>query len=379
MLFDEKLRVKGSLYEFMIYRTDIARQERQYRDRDWGLMKTKATLELLYKARESDSLDINLFGFFQYWHDAVPDIDNEYKNSIAGSRERKRYQGPFFDADDWINELYADVYFGPWNIRLGKQIVFWSETPMVRTIDRINPLDLRHTTPGIDPWDEMKLGLWMMRGFYNSSLPGQLVFEWIWIPGDFEQVRTPTEGTSMAGGVISPQGDEELRPRSFGQKALGDDLFHQARPGFTLGNSQYALRMRGNSEVSFFSEIYLLDWTVSWFHGMNTTPVARRSKMGDPSVTNLNPNNLNGLFGRNAVSRVFGGPRPPMPHDRMMKYKFFDSIGASCQSFIPSLDGVLRGEVSYEIGVPIIKTFSRHIESSGSFMTGTSERDQLNV
>ncbi|MCP4715593.1 MAG: hypothetical protein GY868_10795 [Deltaproteobacteria bacterium] len=79
------------------------------------------------------------------------------------------------------------------------------------------------------------------------------------------------------------------------------------------------------------------------------------------------------------MSRVFGGPRPPMPHDRLMKYKFFDSIGASCQSFIPSLDGVLRGEVSYEIGVPIIKTFSRHIESSGSFMTGTSERDQLNV
>ena len=29
----------------------------------------------------------------------------------------------------------------------------------------------------IDPWDEMKLGLWMMRGFYNSSLPGQLVFD----------------------------------------------------------------------------------------------------------------------------------------------------------------------------------------------------------
>ena len=67
---------------------------------------------------------------------------------------------------------------------------------MVRTIDRINPLDLRYTTPGIDPFDEMKLGLWMVRGFYTSDLPGQLVFEGIWTP-DFQRVRTPLEGTAM--------------------------------------------------------------------------------------------------------------------------------------------------------------------------------------
>ncbi len=97
------------------------------------------------------------------------------------SRARHRYQGPYERADDWINEMYADTYSGPWNIRMGKQIVFWSEVEMVRTIDRINPLDLRYTTPGIDPWDEMKLGLWMLRVFYTSDLPGQLVFEGIWI------------------------------------------------------------------------------------------------------------------------------------------------------------------------------------------------------
>ncbi|MFC1591663.1 DUF1302 family protein, partial [Thermodesulfobacteriota bacterium] len=281
MLFDEKLRVKGSLYEFMIYRTDLKREERQYRDTDWGLMKTKATLELLYKAYEKDDVSINLFGFFQYWHDSVFDIDDEYRKSVPAS-ERKRYQEPFFDQDDWINELYADIYLGHWNIRLGKQIVFWSETAMVRTIDRINPLDLRYTTPGIDPWDEIKLGLWMMRGFYTSNWPGQLVFEWIWIPGDFEQVRTPVEGTSMGTGIVRPQGPRDMRPRAFGQKALTDRLFHQARPGFTLANSQFAFRVRGNSELKLFGTYYLLDWTVSWFHGMNTSPVARRSKLGKP-------------------------------------------------------------------------------------------------
>ncbi len=254
-LLDNKLRVKGSIYEYMIYRTEIkssdksaADNEAQYRDTDWGLMRTKGTLELLYKAVEQENLQVNLFSFLQYWHESVPDFDDEYHDSMT-SANRKRYQGPSYDQDDWINEMYADIYSGKWNIRLGKQIIFWSEVEMVRTVDRINPLDLRYTTPGIDPWDEMKLGLWMMRGFYNSDLPGQLVFEWIWIPGDFEGVRTPREGTSM-GAPPAPQGPEDQRPRAFGQGAAINEMWRKSQPAFTLSNSQFAFRIRGNSEVA---------------------------------------------------------------------------------------------------------------------------------
>ena len=96
----------------MIYRTAVTDEERQYRDTEWGLMRTKGTLELLYKAVENDKLLVNLFGFFQYWHESVPDFDNKYRRSIA-SQDRKEYQGPFFDQDDWINEAYADIYSGP--------------------------------------------------------------------------------------------------------------------------------------------------------------------------------------------------------------------------------------------------------------------------
>jgi hypothetical protein len=377
-MLDNKLRVKGSLYEFMIYRTDLKEEERQYRDTDWGLMRTKATLELLYKAYESGNVSVNLFGFFHWWHESVPDFDDEYRRSIA-KRNRKRYQGPFFDQDDWINELYVDLYAGKWNIRLGKQIVFWSEVAMVRTIDQINPLDLRYTNPGIDPWDEMKLGLWMMRGFYNSSLPGQLVFEWIWIPGDYEQVRTPMEGTSYGGGIVSPQGPEELRPRPFGMKSTADLVMHRARPAFNIRNSQFAFRIRGNSEVKLFDEYYLLDWTMSWYHGMRSTPVVRTRTLGNPGSLRMDPKTLNGLMGQMAVSRVFGRDLPRVTHDSLMKYKFYDAIGASCQTYIPRLKGVLRGELSYEIGMPINKTFPKHIDPSGQLMTGNSERDQVNV
>ncbi len=379
-LLDGKLRVKGSLYEFAMFRTHIKRNERQYRDTKWGLMRTKGTLELLYKAVENEDVIFNLFGFFQYWHESVPDFDDEYRRSIAAS-DRKRYQGPFFDQDDWINELYADIYVGKWNIRLGKQIVFWSEVEMVRTIDRINPLDLRYTTPGIDPWDEIKLGLWMMRGFYNSDLPGQLVFEWIWIPGDFEQIRTPMEGTSM-GAYPGPQGPEDMRPRPFGQSAAVNRMFHRARPAFALKNSQWALRVRGNSEVDLFGETYLLDWTVSWYHGMNQTPVARNRTRGEASYANLDSSTLNGYLSVNAARRAMGLSLPRLTHDSLWRYRFFDALGVSCQTFVPALKSVVRGEVSYEIGLPVNKANRRSVDPTPGgekLITGTSERDQINI
>lgn len=380
--FDKKLRAKGSLYNLTMYGTNFKRDTMDFRDSKFGLMKSKATLELLYKAVDKGDLEVNLFGFFRWWHESVPDFDDEYRHSIT-TKNRKRYQGPFFDEDDWINELYVDMYYGPWNIRLGKQIVFWSEVEMVRTIDRINPLDLRHTTPGIDPWDEMKLGLWMMRGFYNSDLPGQLVFEWIWIPGDFEQIRVPTEGTFM-GSSPNPPEIGRKPPRPYGQADAKDEMFMDARPAFNMRNSTWAFRIRGNSDVRLFGMTYVLDWTVSWYHGMNQTAVARTKTLGKP--TSFDPDTLNGYMNLNAIRRLQGKPSPRLRHDSFYRYKFFDVLGASCQTFVPSLKGVIRGEVSYEIGLPTNKAAPKRTSksydstlSSAKPITGWTERDNINI
>jgi hypothetical protein len=118
---------------------------------------------------------------------------------------------------------------------------------------------------------------------------------------------------------------------------------------------------------------------------MNSSPVPRDRTKGDPNAImmdvlfNPNPKTLNAYMGRLAVSRVFGLPLPSVPHDSLWKYKFFDVIGASCQTYVPLLDSVLRGEFAYEIGVPIVTTFPRYVDSSGSLITGNSERDQVNV
>lgn len=382
-LFGDRLRVKGSVYEFGTYLTAVKKEDREFRNTRFGLMRTKGTLELLYDVMENEQWDVNLFGFFQWWHEAVPDFDGRYRRSIS-SRARHRYQGPYERADDWINELYADVYAGQWNIRAGKQLVFWSEVEMVRTIDRINPLDLRYTTPGIDPWDEMKLGLWMLRVFYTSNLPGQLVFEGIWIPGDFQRVRTPLEGTSLGSNPAPPvvMGKQAGKIVPYGQNAAIDDMFRRDQPAFTLDNSQFAFRIKGVSDIPLFGTSYLVDWTLSWYHGMNTTPVARRGTLGRPAALNLDAGTLNGYLNSLALRRVFGANIQKAPHKSFWRYKYFDAIGVSGQTFVPALKGVLRGEISYEIGVPENKAYPRHIDDNPSYskvITGTTERDQVNV
>ena len=381
MLFNDKLRVKGSVYQFGMYMTKLTPEDKQYRNTDIGLMRTKGTLELLYKAVEAEQLTVNLFSFLQWWHEATPDIDGAANRSMT-SRARHRYQGPYERADDWINEQYVDLYSGPWNIRVGKQLVFWSEVEMVRTIDRVNPLDLRYTTPGIDPWDEIKLGLWMLRVFYTSDLPGQLVFEGIWTP-DFQRLRTPLEGTALGSNPAPPVvfGPQAGKIVPFGLNAATDDMFRRDAPNISLNNTTFALRIRGTSDIRVFSHSYLLDWTLSWYHGMNTTPVARRSTLGD--LDSADTNTLNGFLNSLALSRVFGGFPLPQPNRRFWEYKYFDAIGASGQAFIPWLKGVLRGEVSYEIGLPENKALTKDVEpNKPSYMkgiTGTTERDQVNV
>ena len=96
----------------------------------------------------------------------------------------------------------------------------------------------------------------------------------------------------------------------------------------------------------------------------------------------MDVNTLNGYLNTLALSRVFGDTPLPYPKKGFWEYKYFDAIGASGQTFIPWLQGVLRGEVSYEIGLPENKALPKDLDNNPSYMkgiTGTTERDQVNV
>ena len=91
-LMDDKLRVKGSIYEYMIYGVDIDKKNSSYyQNTNFGLMRTKGTLELLLKAYECQDTLLNLFGFYYWYHESVPDFDGNYRRSLT-TENRKLYQ-----------------------------------------------------------------------------------------------------------------------------------------------------------------------------------------------------------------------------------------------------------------------------------------------
>ena len=335
-LLDGKLRIKGRLEQYMVFLTSLPSDDNFYRGHKLAVNQSIFTIEGLYTLVDNGSWLVNFQNYLRYYYDSAPDLDSHLQRSFSTKRRmHKKYQTNRYDSDDWINEMYLDMYNGPWNIRLGKQVVAWSEVEMVQTIDKINPIDLRYATPGIQPFDEIKLGLWMLRGFYNSRLPGNLIFEHIFIPGDFERTRTPFEGCWAA--RRPAPGQVRNAP---GQGDAVYWMMDQASPPFALNNYQYAFRVRGNSEFFLFDTPYVIDWTVSYWNGLDT---------GHATFEDID--RVNDALTANALSRVGNRPGPPLPYGReVAKWKRYEAVGGSFQTYVPPLGGVLRGELSYEIG-----------------------------
>jgi hypothetical protein len=328
--------------------------DNRFHDTYLGLFKTSVSTEALIRWFESPNLVVNQECYFKGFYEAAPDIDHKYGSNIPSWDRYKDYQTPRFHWDDWINELYFDMYSGPWNFRLGKQVVFWSETEMVQTVDKINPLDLRYGAMGIEPWDEVKLGLWMFRAFYNSSLPGNLIFEHIFIPGNPQYSRTPVEGTSWGGPALP---NPDLGPG--GIKGLLDDWWEADKPGFSFKWYQFAFRVRGNSMIKLLGEL-THDWTVSIFKGYTHVPcVVRDFERVNETIGSLAVNrsfgygattaNLSGFF-----PDTFGVSAENASHipGTQWEPKRYITIGASDQTYEPVTGAVYRIELAYEIGHP---------------------------
>jgi len=364
---DGKIRIKGRLEQYMVYLTNLPRGDHYYRGKRLGVNQSIFTLEGLSTLVDNGEWLVNLQSYFRYYYDSAPDLDHRLQRSFDRRVRYRRYQRNAYDEDDWINELFLDMYKGPWNIRLGKQVVVWSEVEMVQTIDKINPVDLRYSTPGIQPFDELKLSQWMFRGFYNSDLPGNLIFEHIFNPGDFERSRTPFEGTFMsrkpAPGFVSKN------------SGMGDAIYwmmEDAKPGFSLKNYQYAFRLRGNSEVWLFNTPYVIDWTLSYWNGLDSG----HAVFDKPDLVNEYLNQ------EVALTRLRGLPATRRPSRHVAKWKRYEAVGASFQSYIPKLGGVLRGEFAYEIGRKWnsvnSRTAARNVGALGDFESRTIERDMFN-
>ena len=76
-----------------------------------------------------------------------------------------------------IRELYADMYMGNLDVRLGKQFVVWGVLEGVRITDEINPMDFRELI--LPDLLDYRIPLWMAKLDYYRS---EASYQFLWIP-----------------------------------------------------------------------------------------------------------------------------------------------------------------------------------------------------
>lgn len=351
-LLNGRLEVNGSYKEQMFYRLDIPSEQSEFHKSKVDYWRSVFRVEGLYNLMDENELQLNLFGGYRYFYEKIPAFDSEFKSAIA-RKDYRDYTRP--STDDMITELYVDIMKGPWQLKVGKQIVVWGETNLKQTADIINPLDIRHGSPGTDDWEEIKIGLWMIRGFYVTDLPGQLSYEFIFNPGDYQIGRIPVESTHYGPHRVETSLNP---PKGFGiyhwvtQKAYDD------APGFNLDNWELGAKVRGYT--------WDIDWSFFYFNSRTDEPTADPARLTEWTLAYI-------TAGQNSLatgSRI----KPDAPNIKVYNFDRFGVLGATFQTRLQNFPiSEWRLELFYEIGRP----YNKGINASSSAMYSEVERDTV--
>ena len=75
---------------------------------------------------------------------------------------------------DWLRELYADLSFGEWNVRLGKQQVVWGTADGIKLLDIVNPTD--YSEMAQNAMEDSRIPIWMVNAERNIGETGNIQF-----------------------------------------------------------------------------------------------------------------------------------------------------------------------------------------------------------
>lgn len=329
-LLDNRLELTGYVKEYLLVRTHIPSQETRFHRSNVTLTQTSALAEALYCLDRTHGPDICFFTGLRYWYQKETAFDAALKRAVP-RRARRAFITP--RDDEFLTEAYLDISGDRWQVLAGKQIIVWGETDIVRTADVVNPLDLRYSLPGIDFWEEIKQGLWMIRGLWQSELPGSLLFETVFIPGNFQAMRLPREGTHWG---LSPA-ETSLNPGKLpGYSYWLFEKMRRDEPGWNISeNYEWGVRIRGYA--------WNIDWTLLYFNTLSDTATA------DPARFNR----FNAAYAGAALRSYISGRdvSPDFPGIKIFRYKRYQVIGGTAQTCIDQLHGsIWRMEWFYEIG-----------------------------
>jgi len=337
-LFDGKLKLNGNIKESILYRTQMDAEAKKYHDCSMDYDVTSGLLEALYTFKEDENGALRAYAGFKYWWDKAPMYDDKLHHNIYKT-ERKDYVRPRNFDDDVLTEAYIDYINGPLQVKVGKQIVIWGQLDIQRVADVVNPLDLRKGAPGIDSWEEVKRGIWMIRSIYKSQLPGDLQFEGIFNPGDYRGMELAYEGTHY-GSEHAPNNPFKPGP-AFGIFSWQQQKWRQDMPGWALKNYELGFRLTGYT--------WDTDWTLLAWNALDDGPVANPRHATPYMLEYIEAGIFSEILGR--------GINPPPAkafHQRVWQYKRYTTFGGTAQRVVkPLWDSVWRLEWYYEKSRPL--------------------------
>jgi hypothetical protein len=371
-LFDKKLEINGSIEQKANWKYNLKSWEKgtgphnsrvtpagtvingtqsnggRYPQNAPTLFKTHLHLEGLYHVFNEGGHLLDAFVLFEWFYDWGPSMTGSLSRGIR-ARDEDKYKTPH--GLEMLRELYVNYINGPWTLRVGKQMVVWGETGLQRTADVVNPVDLRSHIVGVDDWEDFKQGLWMFRGFYQTSFVNDLTLEWIVVPFDVKEIDLPKEGTmynsTYTGGFTSQFW------KNWRHDAVNEHGLHNATGGF---------RIRGFN--------WDWDWTLIYYNGYDPTPIVwdwGQKRYGyrpqTPIGRGLYAQGVGGFnlyAGEYNINQSLGNPLPRHYNGRFFKYYRTNNFGATATRYIYDipffglfdipLKANVRQEMAYKMG-----------------------------
>ena len=192
--------------------------------------------------------------------DPANHLESDAHDFAAGPIDRWA-SGDFFQAE--LRELYLEIVYGDFDLRVGRQQVVWGESLGLRILDVINPQDFREFI--LDDFIDARIPLWGTRLDYTFK---DWVFEGVWFL-DFEENRAADLGS-------------EWQFRSAGQL----ELLLQS-PFVQLAKTRKPQDGRlSDSEVGLRITRFLrnMDLSLNYFYAWSDFPVAFRRTLGGGQV-----------------------------------------------------------------------------------------------
>jgi hypothetical protein len=358
--FDGRLEVSGFAKETVYYRTSWDKLDKETHDSRFDFALTSLYFETIYKLRESANWNLTWFNGLRYWYEASPSYDDQIHKYMNHHQISKHQQPTRFE--DVVSESYVSAVKGPWDIRVGKQIVIWGQLDMSRVADVVNPLDLRFGVPGVDNWEEIKKGLWMIRTVYQSTLPGNLIFENIINPGYYDHQYLPYDGTHW--------GNPRLTTNPFSPKSGDGGLFawqqdkwyRDAPPEWSTDNWELGFRLQGYT--------WDIDWSLIYWNARSDNPIA----IVNPALKYIGSY----AFPAGVLASITGDKvRPPeWKGGKIVRFKRYQTFGGTAQTQIkPLRNSIWRLEWFYEQDSPFEKGTDGNVQN----MYDTSRNDILGI